>query len=303
MDKTARKILALHIFTSYGKTPFITLAKAPIEDIEGEGEDFSYLISKNEFEFRKNNSKLKLESGWRDAQKLRDLLAKSPFALNLVSFEELPSLFDKARINYKGSAKPLVAPMRKMYLRDFLQEEPPMVPEGTDLQIWTWEEKVADKTQHYLIVFRGRSDKPLAHHWFANDQKRMDFMEKIVKANRDALASKKQDQQKRKEFQTSIQVGDIYYTSWGYDQTNVSFYQVVAVKGKMIEARLIGKKIVGSEAGSDYVVPVKGDFRGTSFKALPREISNGREAFKVKDESAWEWEGKPVYQTASGWGH
>lgn len=29
-----------------------------------------------------------------------------------------------------------------------------------------------------------------------------------------------------------VHVGDIYYTAWGYDQTNVDFYQVVALKGK-----------------------------------------------------------------------
>lgn len=29
-----------------------------------------------------------------------------------------------------------------------------------------------------------------------------------------------------------VHVGDIYYSSWGYDQTNVDFYQVVALKGK-----------------------------------------------------------------------
>lgn len=31
----------------------------------------------------------------------------------------------------------------------------------------------------------------------------------------------------------SVHVGDLFYDSWGYDQTNVDFYQVVALKGKM----------------------------------------------------------------------
>lgn len=29
-----------------------------------------------------------------------------------------------------------------------------------------------------------------------------------------------------------VHIGDIYYSAWGYDQTNVDFYQVVALKGK-----------------------------------------------------------------------
>lgn len=29
-----------------------------------------------------------------------------------------------------------------------------------------------------------------------------------------------------------VKVGDVFYTSWGYDQTNVNFFQVIALKGK-----------------------------------------------------------------------
>ena len=29
-----------------------------------------------------------------------------------------------------------------------------------------------------------------------------------------------------------VHVGDIFYTQWGYDQTNIDFYQVVELKGK-----------------------------------------------------------------------
>jgi hypothetical protein len=30
----------------------------------------------------------------------------------------------------------------------------------------------------------------------------------------------------------TIQVGDLYYDSWGYEQTNIDFYQVVELRGK-----------------------------------------------------------------------
>ena len=30
-----------------------------------------------------------------------------------------------------------------------------------------------------------------------------------------------------------VQIGDIFYTCWGYEQTNVDFYEVVAVTPKM----------------------------------------------------------------------
>ena len=39
-------------------------------------------------------------------------------------------------------------------------------------------------------------------------------------------------------------LGQVFYSSWGYDQTNVNFYQVVALKGK--------KTIILQELNSDY---------------------------------------------------
>mgnify|MGYP002857244916 CR=1 FL=1 len=37
-----------------------------------------------------------------------------------------------------------------------------------------------------------------------------------------------------------IKVGDIFYTSWGYDQTNTEFYEVVNVRGSRIDLKEIG---------------------------------------------------------------
>ena len=37
----------------------------------------------------------------------------------------------------------------------------------------------------------------------------------------------------------NIKIGDIFYNSWGYDQTNIDFYQVVATTAKTITLRAI----------------------------------------------------------------
>jgi len=39
-------------------------------------------------------------------------------------------------------------------------------------------------------------------------------------------------------------LGKVFYSSWGYDQTNVNFYQVVALKGK--------KTVILQELNSEY---------------------------------------------------
>lgn len=64
--------------------------------------------------------------------------------------------------------------------------------------------------------------------------------------------TKKQERkEERKNITKDIKVGDLFYSSWGYDQTNVDFYQVIAVKGKTFTIQEIcGKSVPGS--GGDY---------------------------------------------------
>ena len=39
-----------------------------------------------------------------------------------------------------------------------------------------------------------------------------------------------------------IEIGDIYVSSWGYDQTNVEYYKVIKKTEKMIWLRAVGQK-------------------------------------------------------------
>jgi len=60
----------------------------------------------------------------------------------------------------------------------------------------------------------------------------------------------KRKQEKRENI-SKIKVGDLFSSSWGYEQTNVDFYQVVAVKGKSFTIRQIKSRTIdGSE--KDY---------------------------------------------------
>lgn len=95
-------------------------------------------------------------------------------------------------------------------------------------------------------------------------------------------------------------VGDILYSSWGYDQTNIDFYEVVGVTSKSIKIRKVANKTVKSNGPDDFVVPVKGRFIESPM--TKRVKSRG----EVKIESyawAYPWDGKPKRQTAAGWGH
>jgi hypothetical protein len=72
-----------------------------------------------------------------------------------------------------------------------------------------------------------------------------------------------------------FRVGDILEHTWGYDQTNVDFYQVVELKTKTIVLREIQsvEKSTGHMTGK--VTPVKNSFEGEPFRRRPYKSSFG----------------------------
>ncbi len=100
-----------------------------------------------------------------------------------------------------------------------------------------------------------------------------------------------------------VAVGDFFYDSWGYDQTNIDFYEVVGLTGASVKVREVRSKVVGSNGSQEEVVPVPGGFTGPS---MTKRIQNygSTPSFTVNSFSAAsKWDGKPKSQTAAGWGH
>jgi hypothetical protein len=97
--------------------------------------------------------------------------------------------------------------------------------------------------------------------------------------------------------------GTILVSSWGYDQTNVDFYQVVKAMGAMVLIRHIASKTVREQGSSELVMPVPDKFTGP---VLKRKVGGSGQYLSVsvnRSESAYIWDGKPESQTAFGFGH
>lgn len=59
-----------------------------------------------------------------------------------------------------------------------------------------------------------------------------------------------------------VHVGDIFHTCWGYDQTNIDFYQVVALKGKhTMVLRGLAEKCELDASWNGKTRPVRDEFR------------------------------------------
>lgn len=191
---------------------------------------------------------------------------------------------------------------REFHLPPDVRPTPAHVPEGTDLAIWTWEQPVGPKqeTKYFLIIFAGKANKPLVGpYYYRTPQERQHRIDETVKSRKAVLEMKERQQQERRDFVHNIQKGEIFVSSWGYDQTNIDFFEVVEIKGKMVVVREVAQKVQRSAPPTDYVVPVPGHYVGQPILVRP----NTSGGFKVNDHSAHKWDGEPEYQTSSGWGH
>ena len=102
-----------------------------------------------------------------------------------------------------------------------------------------------------------------------------------------------------------VKVGDIFVSSWGYDQTNVQFYEVVGLTKTKKSARLRGiAQLLEDEGdGWEMVIPSQGAFMGDVF--TKRVISATSEpCFRICSfEYAFRWNGTPKHQTGPYAGH
>jgi hypothetical protein len=156
---------------------------------------------------------------------------------------------------------------------------------------------------HVVMGFAGKRQKPDFHYRFTTLENAQAYVAKFfedVQAAEDHKAQTKQREAERlAKMRDKIKAGDIYYTSWGYDQTNIDFYLVVDRTAATVEVVKIGKDCVEAVTGVDYVTPNPLVKWGDTIK---RKINTT--GFKIASYAyAYPWEGDPKQETAAGWGH
>ena len=79
--------------------------------------------------------------------------------------------------------------------------------------------------------------------------------------------------------QTQVKKGDYFYTSWGYDQTNIDYLVVVDVSssGKSAKCRMAHPIHVGAEGVEDVLMP--GEAWGITFNMKVRPDGHLRSSY------------------------
>lgn len=141
-------------------------------------------------------------------------------------------------------------------------------------------------------AFVGRAVKPTWRYAFGTDDAlRAKIAETVAaqKAHADRMAERKT----QREAPSTLKVGDVLVSSWGYDQTNVDFYEVTAIVGKnMVEIRPIAGTTPDKGSDRGMATAVKGHYVGP---AMRKHVKYG-DTVRIKSyANARPWDGTPMY--------
>lgn len=144
------------------------------------------------------------------------------------------------------------------------------------------------------IGYVGSSSKPAIHYSYGNPERRAasvkNFLEACIaseKRKADRLADKRAAMAKPH----GVKVGDVFSASWGYDQTNVDYYEVVELVGKRgVKIREIGSESVSVGDMQGECVPLPGSFKS---EPVLKKIGEN-DSIKVRDWGVWARKMQPI---------
>lgn len=151
-----------------------------------------------------------------------------------------------------------------------------------------------------VMGFAGRRTKPDFYYRFSTRERMTEYLNNWRK-NLEARDEQVKKRQQERLAPTTLKKGDVLYGTWGYDQTNVDFYEVISVLGsRMIEIQEVKSRFVDWDGGPNaHSMPCIGEYQG---KVMQKIVSNDR--VRINSYlSVGKWDGRSVSVTGYGWGH
>jgi hypothetical protein len=117
------------------------------------------------------------------------------------------------------------------------------------------------------IIYYGAQSKPVGHHGYRSESAREAGVRSYFESRQAADMAKAEYKAKRL-APNRLTVGDILVSSWGYDQTNVDFYEVTKVAGQYVIIRSIQSAVDHTSDMTARCVPQSGQFVGDPMRKL-----------------------------------
>lgn len=148
-----------------------------------------------------------------------------------------------------------------------------------------------------FVAYKGRQSKPAQRYAFGSAERRDSYLAEYVARETEREEAKRA----RRQAPHGLEVGDIVYSVWGYEQTNVTFYQVVRVPSvRSAVVRRIVADITEDGAGSmtGTSTPRPGEFDPMAKEETHRATGwHALNAGKSGRGSLGKWEGRPCRVT------
>lgn len=146
-----------------------------------------------------------------------------------------------------------------------------------------------------FIAFKGTSAKALCHYRYRTEEQRAQAIEALKKQADNREANKAARSAKKAAVTNEgIEIGTIYYSSWGYEQTNIDFYQVTGKSGsKTLFFRPIAQTREYDRDDCGSCMPCPNEFTGEEFKKM---INDERWINLTSYSGMCPWDG-----TSKGW--
>lgn len=132
---------------------------------------------------------------------------------------------------------------------------------GTDAAVYTYERAAAGgQVRYFAIAFHGKAAKPDFHFYYVNPEQRANKIAEYL-AGRKRRAEYMAERSTARRAPHSLTAGDILHTNWGYDQTNVEYFQVTKVIGPhTVELREIAQSREATGYMTGTCAPLKDQF-------------------------------------------
>lgn len=142
-------------------------------------------------------------------------------------------------------------------------------PKVGDVAAYVWERG----GKFYAKVYYGQSTKPKNYHVWPAAEPREKFIAGVFEGAKLAAEAKAKRRAEAKAWVNPYKAGDVLKGSWGYDQTNVDYFEVVSVSGKMLSIRELAQERSGDGyGGSSKCVPMIGEYKSGVYRIRAQEL-------------------------------
>mgnify|MGYP000045785617 FL=1 len=153
-------------------------------------------------------------------------------------------------------------------------------------EAWTWQ---GENGRLYAVAYMGRSLTPYncsggagCAYYFRTEERRREWIAECFRraaAWAERKAADKAQKAAARAAGHKLAVGDVLRASWGYDQTNIDYYQVTKLIGStMVEYRPISCLSEETASMQGVCVPSPGSFTGEAKRA---KVSTSGDSIKV----------------------